>query len=125
MRELINRIDGGKADSKNILEELQTEIPEHVLDEAQFMSKYCTEDIFRRYKAPSKLLMIDHNELEQIYLNRVWRPNLNVFAMSGLPSFENCPEGSMPTYSSCRLHLNLPPNLDPRLALMIIEKNMT
>jgi len=43
MRHLLNRIDGGKTDGSLLLPEFNTDIPEYMVEEANFMAKHCAD----------------------------------------------------------------------------------
>jgi len=82
--------------------------------------------MFSRFETSGNLRMMKEEEhLSEMYLNQVWNPNMSVYAVSGLPTYQQGLGGTMPTYSSCRLYFNLPPNLDPMFALRVIEDKIT
>ncbi len=59
-----------------------------------------------------------------MYLNNVWRPNLAITGIDGIPSISNAGNVLRP-YTSVRLSMRLPPNFEPNLALEIMINKLT
>ena len=59
-----------------------------------------------------------------MYLNNVWRPNLAITGIDGIPSISMAGNVLIP-YTSVRLSMRLPPNLEPNQALEIMKNKLT
>ena len=59
-----------------------------------------------------------------MYLNNVWRPNLSITGIDGIPSISMA-GNVLRSHTSVRLSMRLPPVADPNQALEIMKQKMT
>ena len=57
-------------------------------------------------------------------LNNVWRPNLSITGIDGIPSISMA-GNVLRSHTSVRLSMRLPPVADPNQALEIMKQKMT
>jgi hypothetical protein len=59
-----------------------------------------------------------------MYLNKVWRANMSTISVEGLPVVEEAKNNIRP-YTKVRMHLELPPNKDPEVAMQALKEKLT
>ncbi len=67
---------------------------------------------------------IHDDGLKGMYLNNVWRPNLSITGIDGIPSIALA-GNVLRSHTSVRLSMRLPPIFDPNEALKIMKQKMT
>lgn len=118
----MDRID--TSSNQQICEELRVEVPSHVREEAKFMANLSGDVIWKKYKTHEGMTAISHENLEELYLNNVWRASLSITGQEGLPDLSVAGNVVRPS-TSVRLSCRLGPTQDPAKMTDIIEKKLT
>lgn len=122
MRSLLDRIDNSL--TQDVCEELRVEVPQHVRDEAKFMAGLSGDTMWRKYKIHDGVTAINHENLEELYLNNVWRASMTCAGQAGLPDLPVAGNVVRPQ-TSIRLSIRLGPTQDPAKMTEVIEKKLT
>merc|ERR1719272_251805 len=122
MRSLLDRIDNSA--TQEMCAELAVETPEHVQAEAKFMAELDGDVIWRKYKTQEGMVAINHDNLQELYLNNVWRASMSVTGQAGLPDMSVAGNVVRPA-TSVGLSIRLSPTQDPAVITDILEKKLT
>jgi acetylornithine deacetylase/succinyl-diaminopimelate desuccinylase-like protein len=113
LRQLLSRIEDDRT-GKIIPEVLSVDIPAERRDQAKEAARVLGNDVYSKFPwMPGMTPMA--NELDEMILNRTWRPALSVTGADGFPTLDNAGNVLRPQ-TSVKLSLRLPPTLDPILA---------
>jgi len=82
-RNLLDRIDNSK--TGEMCPELAVETPDHKMEEAKFMAALSGDEMYKKYHLCDCVDPLHHENLEEMYLNNVWRANLAITGAAGLP----------------------------------------
>jgi acetylornithine deacetylase/succinyl-diaminopimelate desuccinylase-like protein len=80
--------------------------------------------IWKKYKIHEGVTAINHDNLEELYLNNVWRASLTCAGQAGLPDLPVAGNVVRPQ-TSVRLSIRLGPTQDPAKMTEVIEKKLT
>jgi acetylornithine deacetylase/succinyl-diaminopimelate desuccinylase-like protein len=122
VRNLLDRIDSSV--NQDVCEELKVEVPEHVREEAKFMAGLSGDQMWKKYGLNEGVKAINHENLEELYLNNVWRASLSIVGQAGLPDLPVAGNVVRPS-TSVRLSCRLGPTQNPAQMTEIIEKKLT
>lgn len=121
LRHLLDRLDDSK--TGKVMPELETELPAYAKPEAKKMAELMKADLPGKYKMEPGVEFVSH-DMEQIYLNNTWKPNLSVTGAGGLPFYEKAGNVVRPS-TSARLSMRLPPNCDAKKAAKIVREKLS
>lgn len=110
---LLDRLDDSK--TGRMCKELEIPVPESKMEEAKFMAKKCGESMFTKYSVHPGCKCMDQDNIEEMYLNNVWRANVSVTGAEGLPPMKSA-GNVVRSSTSLRLSCRLPPGFNPSLA---------
>ena len=80
--------------------------------------------MYKKYNICNGVKFMNQDNLQEMYLNQTWRPNLSITGADGIPSIEAA--GNVIRQSTTvRLSMRLPPNLDPKVATKLLEEKLT
>ena len=122
LRELLDRIDDSK--TGHCAADLQTEIPEWALKEAESMAALAGDALYKDFPVEDGVKYVHQDNLVELYLNSTWRPNLAITGASGLPEVAKAGNVLRPS-TTLRLSLRLPPNADPHHAQEVFLKKVS
>lgn len=122
VRTLLDRVDNS---STGICSEpFRTEIPDWAREEAKLMAAYSGDTMYKKYRINEGVQCMDQDNLEEMYLNNTWRPNLSITGCDGLPACAKggnvCRQGT-----SIKLSMRLPPNADDKTCQAALKKMLT
>ena len=84
------------------------------------MSKLQGKKLYTKYNITKGVKFISQDNLEEMYLNQTWRPNLSVTGIDGIPDISKAGAVLRPK-TTLRLSLRLPPNMDPQQATKLLK----
>ena len=61
------------------------EVPEHKRKEAQFIAQKYGEKVYNKFPMHDGVSYIKQDNVEELYLNKAWHPNLSITGADGLP----------------------------------------
>ena len=79
---------------------------------------------FRRFNVSSGLKCLEQGDLTEMYLNSAWRTNMNIISVDGFPQIEEAKNNLRPS-TKVRIHLELPPSVDPEQVLETVKEKVT
>jgi acetylornithine deacetylase/succinyl-diaminopimelate desuccinylase-like protein len=106
LRSLLDRIDNSA--TQEMCAELAVATPEHTQKEAKFMAELSGDVMWRKYKTVEGMNAVSHENLEELYLNNVWRASMSVTGQAGLPDMSVAGNVVRPA-TSVRLSIRLSP----------------
>jgi len=119
VRELLDRLDDTK--TGKVCDALQVEVPEFKLNEAKFIAEKYGTSLYTKYNIVEGAQFISQDDLTQLYLNNVWRPNLSITGAAGLPAIETAGNVLRPK-TQVRCSMRLCPSFDAEEAKKIMNK---
>ena len=121
VRQLISRIENETSGEIKV-DALHTQIPDHRVDEVKKMVEVLSGNIevFPWYKKMQPSI----NDPVEGTLRRTWKPALSFVGMDGIPAVKDGGNVLRP-YTSLKLSLRLPPNVDCHIAMTEVEKVLT
>jgi acetylornithine deacetylase/succinyl-diaminopimelate desuccinylase-like protein len=113
LRQLLSRLEDEKT-GKIVPELLYVDIPDERKFQAIEAAAVLGDDVYSKFPwMPGMQPM--HQELNELVLNRTWRPALSVTGADGFPSLDNAGNVLRP-HTAVKISLRLPPTLDPMVA---------
>ena len=129
VRELLDRIDSYK-DGGQMIEALHTQIPKTHVEFAQECAKALGTEMLSKlplYKDSETQLVPnnsnDINTVRELLLNQTWRPQLCITGIDGIPNLKG--GNVLRKYTTVKLSIRLPPNLDCDIASKIVTDAIT
>jgi acetylornithine deacetylase/succinyl-diaminopimelate desuccinylase-like protein len=121
LRGLISRIED-EATGQMKLDELYVQVPPDRMEQVRDSAKILGDEVYTKMPLAqgTKPMSADLNEL---ILNRTWRPQLAVTAMDGYPLPDNGGNVLLP-YSTAKLSIRLPPTCDANAATKVIKRTL-
>ncbi|GAB3349820.1 M20 family metallopeptidase [Lysobacter tyrosinilyticus] len=121
VRQLLSRIEDEKT-GRILLEGLHDEIPEARQEQAKEAARVLDTAVFDKFPLlPGMKPMAD--ELNELVLNRTWRPALSVTGVDGMPPLSSAGNVLRP-FTSVKLSLRLPPTLDGKKAGELLKQTL-
>jgi acetylornithine deacetylase/succinyl-diaminopimelate desuccinylase-like protein len=105
---------------KILMEELYGEIPPERLAQARAAADGLGKDVYAKFPWTAGAGPVT-DDLEELILNRTWRPQLAVTGLEGAPKPQDAGNVMLP-YTTAKLSLRLPPNVDGNKATKAIKK---
>lgn len=122
VRHLLDRIDDSA--SGMVTSDFQVEVPDYKKREAQYLVEKYGKSLYDKFPILEGVSYMNEENIEEMYLNKVWRPNLSIVAADGLPPTKMSANIVRPkTTLSCSLRLN--PTFDAKSALDLFKEKMT
>lgn len=113
MQQLLSRIED-PVTGEMLVKELFVDIPEPRQQQAYAAAAVMQQQVINQFPFYPQVKPVT-DDLQQLILNRTWRPGLAVVGMAGLPSLEDAGNVMLP-YTEVRLSLRIPPKCDPERA---------
>ena len=121
-RQLLSRIEDEES-GQITLEELHVDIPQERISQACVCANVLGERVFSEFPFHPGVSPLD-TSLEQLVLNRTWRPALSITGAEGLPSIANAGNVSRPK-TSLKLSMRIPPLCNPQKAADAMARALT
>ena len=113
IRDLLNRLDDPV--TGKVCQELQVEAPEWKQKEAEKIAALKKEELYNKYPMHEGVKAVEQENLVEMYLNNVWRPNLSITGAEGLPEIQTAGNVLRPA-TSVRCSMRLSPGIDAKKA---------
>ena len=118
LRQLLSRVED-ETTGNVLLSELHTNIPLQRLEQAGAAAKTLGDDVYGKFPWVPSAKPMDA-ALEQLVLNRTWRPALSVTGVDGMPPLESAGNVLRP-YTAVKLSMRIPPRVDPEKATAALK----
>ncbi len=122
MRELLSRIEDEKT-GEILIPEMNVPIPQQRLDQVKTVANVLGQGFVKSYPINDGVQPVTE-DLEQLMLNRTWKPTLTVVGASGLPDAASAGNVLRPK-TTLRLSIRLPPTLEPKVCIEQVTKRLT
>lgn len=122
VRTLLNRIDDPV--TGEVAQEFQVEVPEHKRKEAQFIAEKYGEKNYIKFPVHDGVKYVKQDNVEELYLNKTWKPNLSVTGADGLPPVAIAGNVLRPQ-TTVRCSLRLCPIFEAHKATEILTEKLT
>ena len=119
LRQLLNRIEEVKTGTV-IVNALKANIPDQYIEQAQKTSEILGDTFFDMYSLLPHVKTVSPT-INELLLNRTWRPQLSITGIDGLPPIKNAGNVSIPNLM-VMLSLRLPPTIDAEKASIVLKK---
>jgi acetylornithine deacetylase/succinyl-diaminopimelate desuccinylase-like protein len=83
VRQLLDRLDDSK--TGKVCPELHMELPGWKVDEAKLMASLKGDDLCKKYAVVEGAQYMNHDNLEQMYTDNTWNPNMSITGADHLP----------------------------------------
>lgn len=121
IRNLLDRIECSK--SGEIYELLQVQVPDDKLAQAKEVVKIMGDDIHKCF-CMCKGVQPVCEDLDELYLNNLWRAQLEIIGQEGIPDKNACGNVLRP-YTTLRCSLRLPPTITGEDAFEQVKETLT
>lgn len=121
-RQLISRIED-EASGEVKLSELYCEIPEERKRQAEHCAKALGSSVYTEFPCYEGVEPVT-KDVQQLILNRTWRPTLTVTGADGFPAIADAGNVLRPK-TSLKLSMRLPPLVNPRAATTALHEALT
>ena len=88
------------------------------------MAGMAGDGLYKKYNIHEGVKCLDQDNLEEMYLNNTWRPNLSITGCDGIPSVATGGNVCRPS-TSIKLSMRLAPNANAAQMRQEIEKKLT
>lgn len=122
IRNLLNRLDDPV--TGEVTKEFQVEVSEEKRKEAQFIAQKYGEKVYNKFPVHDGVQYIKQDNVEELYLNKAWRPNLSITGADGLPPVAIAGNVCRPS-TTCRCSMRLCPVFDAHKANEIMTEKLT
>lgn len=119
LRQLLNRLEDSNT-GKLLIDDLFVDVPKQRLQQIKSVSSALGKEIAEAYPFISGVNPVS-SQLDELILNRTWRPTLSVTGADGLPKPENAGNVTLP-WVKVKLSFRLAPTCDAQLAVDTIKK---
>lgn len=121
MRELLSRVEDEKT-GRILLDEFYVEIPQERIAETHEASQVLGDEVWKEYPwivgaKPAG------DTLDEMILNRTWRPSLEITGMDDIPTLQNAGNVLRPK-TQAMLSLRIPPTCNPKQAAQALKKTL-
>jgi acetylornithine deacetylase/succinyl-diaminopimelate desuccinylase-like protein len=113
LRQLLSRIEDERT-GKLIPEAFYVDIPQERLEQAKLTANILGKEAYSKYPWAGGTQPMTE-DVQQMLLNRTWRPTLSVTGAEGFPALENAGNVLRP-HTAMKLSIRIPPMLDPNKA---------
>lgn len=123
VRELLDRVDDSK--TGKVVDMFQTEIPDWKREEAKVIAEMKGDELFEKYAMHNdKTECMTQDGLVEMYLNNVWRANLSVTGITGLPE-QQMAGNVVRSNTGLRVSMRVAPNADAQQSVDNLVKTLT
>ena len=119
LRQLLSRIEDERT-GKIIPEAFYVDIPSERIAQAQQTAQLLGTDAYTKYPWAGGTQPITH-DIQEMLLNRTWRPTLSVTGAEGFPSLQDAGNVLRPQ-SAVKLSIRIPPMLNPEIASRALKE---
>ena len=119
VRQLLDRLEDPET-GEILPRELHVEVPAQRREQIRKAARVLGNSIYESFPFPPDTHPVTH-DVEQLLLNRTWKPALEVTGAAGLPSLESAGNVLRPV-TTLKLSLRLPPTLDANTARRQVKK---
>jgi len=121
LRQLLSRIED-EASGRILLDALHTEIPAERLAQAEEAARVLGTAVWDKFPfLPGMRPM--REELNELVLNRTWRPALSITGVDGMPSLDSAGNVLRP-HTAVKLSLRLPPTVEGNRAGELLRRTL-
>ena len=122
LRQLLSRLED-ETTGKVLVEGLYVDVPEERIVQAKKSAEVLGTAVYDKFPLlPGMKPMAD--DLNELILNRTWRPALSVTGIDGIPPLSSAGNVLRP-FTSVKLSLRLPPTLDGKRAGELLKETLT
>jgi acetylornithine deacetylase/succinyl-diaminopimelate desuccinylase-like protein len=121
-RQLLSRIEDENT-GKILLPEMNVDIPQQRLDQVKVVAEVLGNGFVTGFPLNNGVAPVT-DSLEELMLNRTWRPTLTVVGASGLPDVASAGNVLRPS-TTLRLSVRTPPSLDTKVATDALTKALS
>lgn len=118
-RQLIGRLEDAQS-GEILLGELHVDVPEQRREQIRHAAQVLGNSIHETFPFPPGTQPVTH-DVEELLLNRTWKPALEITGAAGLPALESAGNVLRPA-TTLKLSLRLPPTLDAGAARRTVKK---
>lgn len=122
LRTLLDRLDC--KDTGKVCDELHMPAPEWKINEAKHLAQIAGSTMYEKYKLVEGAKWCSMDNLEQLYLQSTWEPNMSITGMSDIPAISMAGNAVRPK-TSARISMRLPPSMNHHKAKEIIRQKLT
>ena len=119
LRQLLSRIEDERT-GKIIPEAFYVDIPSERISQAQQTAQLLGKDAYAKYPWAGGTQPMTH-DVQEMLLNRTWRPTLSVTGAEGFPSLQDAGNVLRPQ-SAVKLSIRIPPMLNPEIASRALKE---
>jgi acetylornithine deacetylase/succinyl-diaminopimelate desuccinylase-like protein len=119
LRQVLSRVEDENS-GRILLKEAWIKIPRQRLGQAKACAKVLGKDVHAKFPWAERTKPYD-GALDQLILNRTWRPYLAVTGVEGVPSLDKAGNVLRP-FTTVKLSLRIPPRVDPAKATAALKK---
>lgn len=124
IRQLLDRIEDAKT-GKVLLKSCNITIPDYAKKQAKNLAAYLGKTIYTDFPL-LKNIQPKSNKLDELLLNRTWKPTLSIIGAEGLPRVKDASTVLRPM-TALQLSIRIPPLCDPQRVIheltQTLEKN--
>lgn len=113
LRQLLSRLED-ESTGRIVVEGLHVEVPAERLEQAHKCAQVLGSAVYDKFPLLDGMTPMS-DELDELVLNRTWRPALSVTGIDGMPSLDSAGNVLRP-HTAVKLSLRLPPTLDGKQA---------
>lgn len=121
-RALINRLDN--CDTGRVCEELQVPVPDFKQKEADSLAESYGAKLYNKYPVHEGVQYVEQDNVSELYLNNVWRPNLSITGAEGLPPIVAAGNVLRPS-TTIRCSMRLCPTTEAKEANKIMQEKLS
>jgi acetylornithine deacetylase/succinyl-diaminopimelate desuccinylase-like protein len=121
IRQLLDRIECSK--SGKIYDELQVLIPDDKLAQAREVVKVLGDDIHKNFCMCKGVKPVS-DDIEELYLNNLWRSQLEIIGQEGIPD-KNVSGNVLRPFTTLRCSLRIPPTITGEAAFDQVKETLT
>ena len=121
-RVLLDRLDDSR--TGKVASELYVETPEWKQEEANKLAALYGDKLYTKFNLHDGVQVVNQDNIPELYLNYVWRPNLSITGAEGLPPLQNAGNVLRPQ-TTLRASMRLCPAFDAHEAERIITEKLT
>lgn len=119
LRQLLDRIENSKT-GEMLLKDLQVSIPEQTLEQTKAVAEIYGDQFYEMYPLLPGVKTVS-SDLNNLLMNRNWRPELSVTGIDGFPATVNAGNVTVANLA-VQLSVRLPPTLKPSVAMEALKK---
>ncbi|MGY0618958.1 M20 family metallopeptidase [Lysobacter sp. A378] len=119
LRQLLSRLED-ESTGRIVVEGLHVEVPAERLEQAHRCAQVLGSAVYDKFPLLDGMTPMS-DDLDELVLNRTWRPALSVTGIDGMPSLDSAGNVLRP-HTAVKLSLRLPPTLDGKQAGELLKQ---